>query len=161
MNYLTTENGTPEPINLRSWVKSKAKEAGQSWPEIWNAADDARGAFLAERGVYPYTIDAKPSFDPVTQRLVDGGFSQDAQGNWTRGWVVEAITEAERAADAQAEADRFDNASNMVDQLKAVIDLIQIVDDRNRANQSQLTEQQMRQGLKNRILFYARQRRGL
>jgi len=161
MNYLTTENGTTEPINLRSWVKAKAKEAGQSWPEIWNAADDARNAFLAERSVYPYTIATKPSFNPVTQRLVEGGFSQDAEGNWSRGWVVETIPDAEREAAAQAEAGRLDEGRTDVDLGLAIVDMVLVLDSRNRSNQPQPGLAAVRQGLKDRVLHYARKRRGL
>jgi len=160
MNYLTTENGTPEPINLRSWVKAKANEAGQSWPEIWNEADEAvKAAFLAKRSVYPYTIDPKPSIDPTTQRVIDGGFTQDAEGNWSRGWIVETIPEAERAAAAQAEADRLDEGRTDVDLALAILDMV--LDSRNSNSQPQPDLATVRQGLKDRVLHYARKRRGL
>lgn len=87
MNYLTTENGTPEPINLRSWIKSKSKETGTSYPEFW-AMDDAttRDARLAELGVYPYTIAPRPEAGPMQR--VEAGPIEQVDGDWVQGWIV-------------------------------------------------------------------------
>jgi len=94
MNYLTTENGTPEPINLRSWIKTKAKATGASYPEFWNMTDSqVRNRRLKALGVYPYTVKPKP--EVTGMQKLEAGPIQQVDGVWVQDWVVVDATAQE------------------------------------------------------------------
>lgn len=42
---------------------------------------------LAEWGVYPYVMQDQPNYEPLTQLLTVGTFTE-VNGLWTQGWVV-------------------------------------------------------------------------
>lgn len=45
-------------------------------------------ALLSEYGVYPATIDSKPSFDGRSQRLAQDALPQNTAKGWVIGWTV-------------------------------------------------------------------------
>jgi hypothetical protein len=153
MNFLyIDQNGDPTTVSKR---QIKARFPNVSFP---NSYPKER---MAEFNVFVWEPDPRPAFDAETQRLVAGGFRLEGD-EYRRAWVVEDIPAAEREAAAQAEADSAVQGDDlMVELAKAMVDLVLTVDDRNRNSQAAPNTAQARQALRDRVLFYARQKRGL
>jgi len=160
MPYLKITDGTPAEYGLDQARRDILAE-GISIRRLEDMPEADRDAFLADRGVYPFTQEDRPTIDPTTQTVAIGPFTQAQGGAWSRGWVVSDIPVAEREAEAQAEADRMTEGRRDVDLALAIVDMVLTLDSRNRNNQPQPGLAAVRQGLKDRVLHYARKRRGL
>ena len=62
-------------------------------------------ATLAEYSVYPYTRPDRPEYDPLTARVVDGSFEQNAGGNWIMPWVIEQLPQDQAEANVRDKRD--------------------------------------------------------
>lgn len=89
MPYLKLTNGVPETYSIGQLRRDNPQV---SFPK--NPSD----SLLADWDMYPYVVDAQPTYDSLTQRLVAGAFAQDAQGAWSQPWIVEQqpLADAER-----------------------------------------------------------------
>ena len=64
-------------------------------------------AVLAEYNIYPYTRPDVPTYDLVTQDLVDGVFTQDDDGNWSLPYVVQNKPQDEAEKGARVKRNRL------------------------------------------------------
>lgn len=89
MPYLKLTNGVPETYSIGQLRRDNPQVSFPKSPS---------DSLLADWDVYPYTVDDQPTYDSLTQRLVAGGFVQDAQGAWSQPWTVEQqpLADAER-----------------------------------------------------------------
>lgn len=101
--HIKITNGTPEKYSIG---QLRRDNPNVSFPK--NPSD----SLLADWNVYPYTVEAKPTFDNRTQRLELGDFV-NTNGSWSQTWNVvnktaEEISQydAEMVAAVKAEAQR-------------------------------------------------------
>jgi len=78
MPYLKITDTQPTPYSIE---QLRQDNSNTSFPKILS---DER---LAEWGVYPYTLQDQPDYDPLTQKLKVGTFAE-VNSVWTQGWVV-------------------------------------------------------------------------
>jgi len=78
MQYLRITNTQPEPYSAE---QLRQDNPNTSFPK---APSDA---LLAEWGVYPYTMQAQPTYDYLTQSLVLKPLVE-IEGSWTQGWAI-------------------------------------------------------------------------
>jgi len=52
---------------------------------------------LAEYSMYPYTIAEHPEYNAETHTIVSGDIEQTSDGDWQKGWVLQAIPEEDIA----------------------------------------------------------------
>jgi hypothetical protein len=94
MSYVRIQGDVFTPVSVRQIVKVIQRETGKTLPDLANVPEARRNERLAEYGVFPYTTDPQPTFDPETQRLRPGDFREEG-GAYFRGWAVEDIPQAE------------------------------------------------------------------
>jgi hypothetical protein len=63
-------------------------------------------ALLAEWGVYPYTAQARPDYDRLTQAVKAGGFVE-VGGAWTQVWTVSDMTAEDAAQNVRDRRDHL------------------------------------------------------
>lgn len=78
--HLKLTNGTPAKYTLGQLRRDNPQT---SFPKL--IPDE----LLVEYDVHPYTRPTVPDYDPLTAKLVDGRFEQDADGNWLLPYVIE------------------------------------------------------------------------
>lgn len=95
--HLKLTNGQPETYSIGQLRRDNPQI---SFPK---APSDT---LLADYGVFPYTRPSVPEYDSLAWRLIDDDFTQDAQGNWSRGYELEALPleQAERNIRAQRDS---------------------------------------------------------
>lgn len=108
MPYLKLSNGVPETYSIGQLRRDNPNTSFPKQPS---------DALLAERDVYPYTVDPQPTYDSLTHRAA-GAFVQDAQGAWSQSWSVEQLPQA----------DAEHNVRNKRDSLLASSDWTQVAD---------------------------------
>lgn len=163
MQYVRVkQDGSFEEVSLRQIIRFIQNRDNISLPDLKNVSEARRNDLLADYNVFPLTVEPRPTINPETQTIAPGDITESG-GVYTKGWIVTDIPVAEREAAAAEEADQFlDESGGMIIELAlAVVDTALTLDTRNRNNQQQPTTQQVRQGLRDRVLFYARKRRGL
>lgn len=96
--HLKLTNGQPEKYSIG---QLRRDNPNTSFPK---APSDA---LLADWDVYPYTRPEQPAYDPLTARVVDGGFKQDAFGNWFMPWVVEQLPQDQAEGDIRRKRGRL------------------------------------------------------
>lgn len=79
--YLKLTNGVPEKYSIGQLRRDNPQT---SFPK--QISNDV----LASYGVYPYTRPTYDEYDQLAWRIVDGDFVQDAGGNWSLPWVLQA-----------------------------------------------------------------------
>lgn len=97
MLYLKLTNGVPENYSIG---KLRRDNPNTSFPKT------PSDALLADWDVYPYTRPSRPEYDPMTWNLVDGPFEQDADGNWSMGYVLEALPLEQASQNVRSARDR-------------------------------------------------------
>jgi len=80
--YFKLTNGSPDKYSLR---QLRSDNPNTSFPA------EPTDALLAEWDVYPYTRPSVPEYDNLAWRLIDDVFTQDAQGNWSLPYKLEAL----------------------------------------------------------------------
>jgi hypothetical protein len=80
--YLKLSDGVPKAYSLGQLLRDNPDK---SFPE------SPSDALLADLNVYPYTIQAQPTFDHMTQVIASTGFSQ-IDGAWIKGWEVNNLS---------------------------------------------------------------------
>jgi hypothetical protein len=71
--YFKLTNGAPTPYSLGQLRKDNPEHGFPLRPtDEW----------LADWDVYPYTVAETPDHDPITEKVVDDGFSQGETGAW-------------------------------------------------------------------------------
>jgi hypothetical protein len=87
--HLKLTNGVPAKYTLGQLRRDNPQT---SFPKL------IPDSILAAYDVYPYTRPEVPDCDPLTSKLVDGTFEQDAVGNWSLVYLVEQqpLDQAER-----------------------------------------------------------------
>ena len=82
--YLKVINGTPQKYTIN---QLRFDNPNTSFPKV------PPNELLASWGVYEYTVEEKPYFDGITQKLEEV-FKQNDQGDWVLSWnIVELSTE--------------------------------------------------------------------
>ena len=94
--YLKLTNGVPSSYSID---QLRRDNPNTSFPNV--ISDE----MLASYGVYPYTVPTAPSVDGKTQVAVRGDFTQDAQGNWTRSWLIEQLPQENAERNVRAYRD--------------------------------------------------------
>lgn len=96
-NYRHRQTG--EVKNQGQWRKHYSNH---SLPRVWNQD------ILDFIDLDLVVVSATPEYNPRTQHLVSSGYTQDEEGNWTKGWTVQDLTEEEINAnsDRLAESQR-------------------------------------------------------
>lgn len=79
--YLKLTNGVPEKYSIGQLRRDNPQI---SFPK--QISNDV----LASYDVYPYTRPTYGEYDQLAWRIVDGDFEQDANGNWSLPWVLQA-----------------------------------------------------------------------
>jgi len=95
--YLRLIAGQPEVYSAGQLRKDNPNT---SFPEMLS------DALLAEWGVYPYTTQAVPEHDRLTQSVKVGGFVE-VGGAWTQGWTVSDMTAEDAAQNVRDRRDRL------------------------------------------------------
>lgn len=80
--HLKLTNGIPENYSIGQLRRDNPNTSFPKTPS---------DALLADWDVYPYTRPEKPQYDHLAWRLIDADFTQDADGNWSRGYQLEAL----------------------------------------------------------------------
>lgn len=80
--HIKLTNGAPVKYTLG---KLRRDNPNTSFPK--NIPDE----LLASYDVYPYTLDARPEYNPLTQTCDEHEFVKDDQGAWLRNWIVRDI----------------------------------------------------------------------
>lgn len=96
--YLKLENGVARKYTLQ---ELKVDYPNVSFPQ------SPSDAVLADYDIYPYTQPDAPTYDLVTQNLVDGDFTQDDDGNWSLSHVVENKPQEEAEKGARIKRNRL------------------------------------------------------
>lgn len=157
--YLRIIDGTPTEISLRALAQS-LKSEGVSPPAWWQVKNEAqRNAALARYDVYPFTQESEPTYNPVTQTLAKGEFTQAGDGSWSRGWIVTDIPPAELESNVQEIADNL-TANNERDKALALATVDLAIATRD-GQTNGLTRAQIRSLFRDRVVFYLRESRGL
>ena len=94
--HLKLTNGQPEKYSIG---QLRRDNSNTSFPKV--PTDE----LLASYSVYPYTRVAQPEYDPLTAKVVDGSFEQDAGGNWTMPWVVEQLPQDQAEGNIRSNRD--------------------------------------------------------
>lgn len=81
--YLKLTNGAPEVYSISQFRRDNKNIA---------FAKQIPDELLASYDVYPFTRPTPPEYDDTTHRLVNGAFTQDANGDWSLPYVIEALT---------------------------------------------------------------------
>lgn len=115
---------------------------------------------LAQFNVYPLADNGPPQFDPLTTRIAGSAIVEVEPGQYEVEYTTEPIPQAELAAAAEAETDQLLEPATMALAL-ALLDAILLVDQRNRTSMPAPTTAAARQALRDRVLFYTRQKRGI
>lgn len=95
--YLKLTNGTASKSSLR---QLRLDNPNVSFPKT------IPDTLAASYDVYPYTRATEPSYDSLTQRVSEGSFTQDSDGNWTLGIVVENKPQDEAESYVRNERDK-------------------------------------------------------
>lgn len=69
---------------------------------------------LASFDVYPYTHDEIPSINDKTQKIVDGDFIQDENGNWSKIWNIINKTQEEIDLWIETKSNEIRNQRNLL-----------------------------------------------
>lgn len=80
--YLKLTNGVPATYTLGQLRRDNPRT---SFPK------QIPNDLLASYDVYPYTRPAPGEYDTLAWKLVDGDFTQDADGQWSLPYVLEAL----------------------------------------------------------------------
>lgn len=80
--HLKLTNGVPAKYTLGQLRRDNPQT---SFPK--SIPDD----LLASYDVYPYTRPSVPEYDNLAWRLIEDAFTQDAQGNWSLPYKLEAL----------------------------------------------------------------------
>lgn len=96
--YLKLVGGQPHNYSLE---QLKAENPQTSFPE---APSDS---LLAEFSVYPFTVDAQPAYDSLTQIAVAGDYVQDASGAWSLPWAVQNLSLEEASGNVRRRRDQL------------------------------------------------------
>lgn len=91
--HIKLTNGQPE---IYSIVQLRRDNPQVSFPEV--PSDE----LLASYGVYSYTRPAQLDCDWLTSKVVDGSFEQDADGNWSLPYKLEAHPLADAEANVRS-----------------------------------------------------------
>ena len=67
---------------------------------------------LADFSMYPYTIADQPEYNNETHTIVSGDIEQTIDGDWQKGWVLQAIPEEDIARRVRANRDMLLAASD-------------------------------------------------
>lgn len=86
-DYIKLTNDLPE---IYSIGQLRRDHPDVSFPR--RVSDDT----LASYGVYPYAMEDQPEYDPATQALEPGDFTETESG-WVRGWTIRDKTAEELA----------------------------------------------------------------
>jgi len=153
MNFLyIDQSGDPVPVSKR---QIKERFPNVSFPATFPKER------MAEFNVFVWEPDPQPAFDAETQRLVPGDFRQEGD-EYRRAWVVEGIPAQDREDAAQATLrELVEDNELLVAAVEALVDLVIVMDNRNRAGQPQPGKTTLLQGVRNRALEIFRGRRGL
>ena len=82
MPYLRVVDGQPQTYSIE---QLRRDNPDTSFPK------EMTDVFLAEWGVYPYTMQARPEYSKLAQKAALAGIEQNG-GVWSRGWVVEDLS---------------------------------------------------------------------
>jgi len=83
--YLIVKNGAPEKYSIK---QLRRDNPNTSFPKV------PSDALLADWDVYPYTVQDKPKYDPITQGCVEGVFVQ-IEGRWVLPWKITQLSPEE------------------------------------------------------------------
>jgi hypothetical protein len=95
MSYLKLTDGVPEAYSIG---QLRRDNPDTSFPQ---APSDE---LLAEWDVYPYTVQAQPSVDYLTQRLTPTAFAL-VDGAWTQGWEVSNLPAEDAGRNIRSQRD--------------------------------------------------------
>lgn len=76
--YLKITNGQPEKYSIGQLRRDNPNTSFPKFPSE---------TLLAEWGVYPYTVQEQPTYEPLTQTISVAPFVE-IDGTWTQGWLV-------------------------------------------------------------------------
>lgn len=91
--HIKLTNGQPE---IYSIVQLRRDNPQVSFPEV--PSDE----LLASYGVYPYTRPTPAEYNSLAWRLIDDDFVQDADGNWSLPYKLEAYPLADAEANVRS-----------------------------------------------------------
>ena len=94
--HLKMTNGQPEKYSIG---QLRRDNPNTSFPKV------PSDQLLADWGVFPYSRPERPAYDPLTAKVVDGSFEQDAGGNWTMPWVVEQLPQDQAEGNIRSKRD--------------------------------------------------------
>ncbi len=97
MPYIKVTNGTAAEYTL---AQLRSDNPNTAFPESMPSN------VLAAYDVYEYIISDKPAYNADTQYLTAASFVQGSDGNWSRGWVVNNLSQS--AAEENVRATRND-----------------------------------------------------
>lgn len=103
--HIKLTNGKPEIYTIG---KLRRDNPNTSFPKTIS------NEILARFDVYPYTQQERPTYDEKTQNVVDGGFVQDENGNWTKIWNVVEKTQTEIAEWIETKANSIRSRRNQL-----------------------------------------------
>jgi hypothetical protein len=93
--HLKLTNGQPEKYSIG---QLRRDNPNTSFPK--NPSDQ----LLSEWSVYPYTVPARPDYDPLVQNCVEGSFAE-VSGAWLLPWVVENKPQDQAERNVRSERD--------------------------------------------------------
>ena len=96
--HLKLTNGVPAKYTLGQLRRDNPQT---SFPK--SIPDD----LLASYDVYPYTRPSVPEYDGLAWRLIDDAFTQDAQGNWSLPYKLEALPLEDAQRNVRNKRDRL------------------------------------------------------
>ena len=97
MTYLKITNGHHEIYSIK---KLRQDNPQISFPKTPNEA------LLADWDIYPYTVQSRPTFDYMTQKLTATALTQ-ANGAWTQGWEVSNLPEEDAGRNIRSQRDNL------------------------------------------------------
>lgn len=96
--HLKLTNGVPAKYTLGQLRRDNPQT---SFPKL--IPDD----LLASYAVYPYKRPSVPEYDNLAWRLIDDDFTQDAQGNWSLPYKLEALPLEDAQSNVRSKRDRL------------------------------------------------------
>ena len=95
--YLKITDGKPVAYSIE---QLRRDNPSTSFPK------DPNNELLAEWGVYPYTAQARPDYDRLTQAVKVGDFVE-VDGAWTQDWTVSDMAAEDAARNVRGQRDHL------------------------------------------------------
>ena len=94
--YIRIVDGKPQQYSIE---QLRRDNPNTSFPESISTE------LLAKYDVFPCARPAVPDYDWLTSRIIDGDFTKSETGEWSQGYVVERLPEAEAASNIRMARD--------------------------------------------------------